>query len=377
MSEANSNNNQQAFIALVKAGLWNKEVRLLQYKAIDFKEVLRIAEQQSVVGLLAAGIEHVQDFRVPQTDVLTIAGRALQIEQQNIAMNQFVAVLLEKMQSEHINALLVKGQGIAQCYEKPLWRACGDVDLLLNEINYKRAKSYLVPLASKVEIEDVERMHFAMTIDKWEVELHGTLHSKLGKIIDKVVDTIQQDTIDNKRVRVWRNSGVDVILPAPDNDIIFVFVHILQHFFRGGIGLRQVCDWCRLLWTYRGEIDSGVLEDRLRQMRVLSEWQAFAALAVEHLGMPEEAMPLYSPKKKWKSKAKRILAIVLETGNFGHNRDTSYYDKYPLLIYKAISLKRHTSDSFKQFMIFPRESIISWRSMMSIGIEEVIKRKSA
>jgi len=63
------NCNQQAFIALVKAGLWNKEVRLLPSNIIDFKEVLRFAEEQSVVGLLAAGIEQVRDFRVPQEDV--------------------------------------------------------------------------------------------------------------------------------------------------------------------------------------------------------------------------------------------------------------------------------------------------------------------
>lgn len=114
------NNNQQAFIALVKAGLWNKEVRLLQYKAIDFNEVLRIAEEQSVVGLIAVGIETIEDVRVPQVDLLTIAGKALQIEQQNIAMNQFVAELFANLRKENIDALLVKGQGIAQCFEKPM-----------------------------------------------------------------------------------------------------------------------------------------------------------------------------------------------------------------------------------------------------------------
>ena len=49
------NNNQQAFLELVRAGLWEKDACLLQYGNIDFQEVYRLAQEQSVVGLVAAG----------------------------------------------------------------------------------------------------------------------------------------------------------------------------------------------------------------------------------------------------------------------------------------------------------------------------------
>ncbi len=55
--------NQQAFFALLRAGLWEQEVRLVPYGEIDFLAVLDLAEEQSVVRLLAAGIEHVVDGR--------------------------------------------------------------------------------------------------------------------------------------------------------------------------------------------------------------------------------------------------------------------------------------------------------------------------
>ena len=87
-------------------------------------------------------------------------------------------------------------------------------------------------------------------------------------------------------MREWKNDGADVPLPSPDNDVIIVFTHFLQHFFVGGVGLRQICDWCRLLWTYRSEIDAAKLEGRLREMGIVSEWKAFGAFAVEYLGLP-------------------------------------------------------------------------------------------
>ena len=83
------NNNQQAFLESVKAGLWEKDVCLLPYGNIDFQEIYRLAQEQSVVGLVAAGFEHVKDVKIPQEIALSIAGETLQLEQRNIAMNSF------------------------------------------------------------------------------------------------------------------------------------------------------------------------------------------------------------------------------------------------------------------------------------------------
>ena len=214
-----------------------------------------------------------------------------------------------------------------------------------------------------------------MTVDSWVVELHGTLRTGLGKRIDNEIDSIQDSIFKEGRVRVWRNGKTDVFLPAPDDDVVFVFSYILQHFFKGGIGLRQICDWCRLLWTYRDTIDKGLLEGRLKRMGLMSEWKTFAALAVEWLGMPVEALPLYSSERKWSRKARKVMAIVLETGNFGHNRDMSYYEKYPYLVFKAISWWNYTCDSLRHMMIFPKDAARVWLLRLKASAKAVAKGK--
>ena len=367
-------NNQQAFFALLRAGLWGKEDQLVPFGQIDFAKVLSLAQEQSVVGLIAAGLDHVSDTKIAKKDVLQIIGQSLQLEQQNTAMNYFIGVIVDKMREAGIYTLLVKGQGIAQCYEKPLWRSCGDVDLFLNSENYKKALDFLSPMAQSIDEENPANLHLGMTLGPWVVELHGTLRSGIGKRIDRELDAIQEATFKESRVRVWKNGDTDVFLPAADDDVIFVFSHILQHFFKGGIGLRQVCDWCRLLWTFRDEIDRRLLLDRIRKMGILTEWETFAALAVDWLGIPMEAMPLYSAKKKWSRKAERVLSFILETGNFGHNRDKSYYEKYPVVVYKAISLWRNTSDSFRHFMIFPKDAFRVWVLRLRDGVVQVVEK---
>ena len=378
------NINQQAFFELLRAGLWNEKARLSKFGAINLKEICRIAEEQSVVGLVAAGLEHVTDVKLPKEEVLLVVGQTLQLEQRNKAMNAFVAELIGRLRDASINALLVKGQGIAQCYEKPLWRACGDVDLLLNADDYEKAKKLLLPLATEVETEYTHFKHVGMTIpdtfgtsdkgraDGWVVELHGTLHSRLSKRVDKQIDAVQEDTFKFGNVRTWDNGGVTVFLPAVDNDVIFVFTHILHHFFFEGIGLRQICDWCRLLWTFRDVIDVAGLEFRLDTMGIMSEWKAFAAYAVEYLGMPAEAMPLLGEEARRSRKAVRINAFVLEVGNFGHKQRRDF-SGMSYLKRKFVSFWGLLSDMLRHFRIFPLDSIRFFGGVLRSGLHAAVR----
>lgn len=350
-------NTEQVFFALLRAGLWEKEVQLSSYSDIDYESLLQLAEEQSVVGLIAAGIEHIVDIRPQKKDVLQFIGRTVQLEQRNQAMNYFIGVMVEKMRDAGIHTLLVKGQGIAQCYTRPLWRSSGDIDFFLDAENYEKAKTFLLPLSASVEEENKEVKHIGMTIDPWIVELHGTLHCELSGKMDRMIDAVQDDTFKNGGVRIWKNDGTDVYLPSADNDVIFIFTHYLKHFFKGGIGLRQISDWCRLIYTYHDAIDKSLLLSRLATMGMISEWKAFAAYAVDYLGMPKDSIPLYDSSAKWSRKARRINSFIMNVGNFGHNRDVSYYDKYPFLVRKTISFRRRTSDAFLYLTIFPLDSI--------------------
>lgn len=306
-----------------------------------------------MVGLVAAGLEQAKEVQFPKEDVLTIVGEALQLEQRNTAMNSFIGVIVEKMTKAGIYTLLVKGQGIAQCYAKPQWRVCGDVDLLLSPDNYNKAKNFITPLATYIDEEDLRRKHQGLKIDPWIVELHGALPFGLSRRADKVINEAQDDVLYHGSVRTWIDGDTQVFLPSPDNDVIFVFTHFLRHFFIEGVGLRQICDWCRLLWTYKDSIDIELLEKRFCEARLMSEWRAFAALAVKTLGMPIDAMPFYDSCRCYERKANRLLRHILKSGNMGHNNDVSYRAKQKPIVSNVITFKRRFAVFLKLSFVFP------------------------
>lgn len=344
---------EKVFFELLKAGLWEKNVRLNQYGDVDFTGVYKLAQEQSVVGLVAAGLEKVVDVKVPQTLALTIAGEVLQLEHRNKEMNSFIGLLIKRMREYGIYTTIVKGQGIAQCYERPLWRTSGDVDLYLSEDNYQKAKVFLRRYGTGEDEEDVRRMHLAMKIDSFIVELHGTMHTSLSRKICIVLDQVHEDVFRNGSVRGWQNGNLDVFLPSVDNDVVIVFTHFITHFYIGGLGLRQVCDWCRLLWKYRSQINLLLLNERIAKMGLMEEWRAFASLAVDYLGMPEEAIPFYNNKKCYRRKAKRIRWLIIDTGNFGHNKDLSFHANLPRVIKPIETFFRRFGEFSRLATIFP------------------------
>ena len=347
-------NNTRAFLALVKAGLWEKEIRLLPFGKIDLNEIYRISEEQSVVGVVAVGLEHVTDVKASQEVLMKFIGSTLRIEKWSRSMNEFIPTLFRLLKDKDVKALLVKGQGVAQCYDQPLRRSAGDIDLLLDAENYERAKELLFPQADDVESEDRFSKHQALKLHGFVVELHGRMPFALSRRVDKVIDEVLEDAVKKGGVDTWRSDGVDVLIPNPDNHLFLVFTHFLHHFFIEGVGLRQISDWCRMLWRYREDLDIKLLESRIRRAGLLTEWKAFAALAVDFLGMPIEAMPFYD--ERYSAKGHQILKRVISSGNMGHNRDMSYRTRYKGATYKIVATWRRFLDFVYLFPIFPGDS---------------------
>lgn len=373
------------FLELVKVGLWGETCANIDTgqnlnKSEAWEELYRLAKEQSVQGLVLQGIDwfNVQcsKFNIPQALLLQWIGEVQMIERRNKAMNQFIAHLLEKLRKVDVYAILVKGQGVAQCYEKPLWRSSGDVDLFLSNSNYEKAKSLLMPMASHVDEEGISEKHLGMTIDGFVVELHGTLHSGLSSKVDRVLDEVKNDTFNKGNVRSWDNNGVQVFLLGAENNVFYVFTHFLQHFYKEGVGLRQICDWCRLLYTYRDSLNCELLEKLVQRAGLMSEWKVFGALAIEYLGFPKEYMPFLNANDylnaNLKKKADRIIEFIMRSGNMGHNRDSSYM-RYPYLVRKCFSMARRIGDLINHARIFPLDSLRFFPYMMFNGVRSAMR----
>ena len=124
----------------------------------------------------------------------------------------------------------------------------------------------------------------------------------------------------------------------------------------------------------------------------MTAWKAFGAFAVEYLGMDAGAVPFFNDnhndnendnenlkpgtwnlKPSLRRKATRIKDFVMMSGNFGHNRDHSYFEKYPYLIRKCVSFGRRVGDLARHARIFPLDSLRFSFAIMWNGVRSAMR----
>jgi hypothetical protein len=349
------------FLYLASVGLWGKEIAEGMEKdseGVDWDIVWQMAKEQTIEGLVASAFDYgvlgftLEDI-MPKDQRKALAKKIYSMEQYNLKMNSFIEEISKQLQAKDIHPVLLKGQGIAQTYLLPLRRKIGDVDLLFNGNDYDKARSLYRDKATKLIDDSVKDRHIALFIGKTILELHGSMHVFLTRKIDACLDELMSNLFSEKRFREWKNEGKIILLPDPQYDVIYVFCHILEHLFRSGVGLRQVCDLCRLLYSYSDEIDPKFVTSWIEKMGLKVEWKAFAALMVDYLGMNPAIIPMYDGSVRYSRKAARVMSFILSTGNMGRNRDESY-KKRSYLVKKSISLWKIISDAERLGRIFPR-----------------------
>ena len=94
-------------------------------------------------------------------------------------------------------------------------------------------------------------------------------------------------------------------------------MHAFVHFLNSGIGLRQVCDWVRLLATRHEDINTLLLEKYFRKVGLLRAAKAFGYIAVHYLGLPEDNLPF--SVKGMERAGEILLDDIFATGNFGQH----------------------------------------------------------
>ena len=366
---------EKLFFGLLRSGLWGDAPELPDTTPSedDWKKVYSLSMSQTVAGLVTDGASACPADYVPKAVSLKLMSTLIRIEKTNAALDAHVSRFVSLLESSGVQPVLVKGQAVAQCYIHPSGRMAGDIDLVIDPGQYEAAKAVITPTADHTADGDSSKMHFGATFGSVELELHGTVRTSLGHKVNDVLDDVQAQLFREGGCRRWNCLDTQVRIPSADFDALFIFTHLLQHFFCGGLGLRQLCDWARVLHTDCAAIDRALLERRLADMGLLSEWKAFVGFIVTYLGLPEEEAPLYDTR--YSSKAGKIWHYIERVGNFGKSRGLRDRSRDPYLIRKAGSLILKLKDMLYHVRVFPLDSLRFFRYYFRTGTLNVLRGK--
>ena len=313
--------NQQQFIELLRAGLWGEKADESLFRGgVDWKEVLKIARQQTVQGIVCDSIETLPAELWPPKEVLH---RLMMARTKNVQMhgllNKIVKDVVTELNGKEIPSILLKGQGVAQNYRRPESRSCGDIDLYVGEDNIHEACKVIEAISGEKGVECEH--HIQLKLSNIEIELHKKADYMPGVSMNRDLQSWTVESLDKNfgtpRLRTWDNSGTAVQLAPATFDAFFILHHAVRHMTVGGIGFRQLCDWAMYLHKHHAQVDTSLLKEKLERFRMTSVWQEFGILAVNILGLPAEEFPL-APASMNSAKTEKLLRQIFISGNFGH-----------------------------------------------------------
>ena len=111
---------------------------------IDWMRLMGVSESQGISGVIYTGIEKgCKELQLPMESLLEWVGFANQIETQNKALNRMCVKVVEEMRAAGFECVVLKGQGNALMYPRPLLRMAGDIDILVTNKDRQAITAYV------------------------------------------------------------------------------------------------------------------------------------------------------------------------------------------------------------------------------------------
>ena len=267
--------------------------------------------RQAVTGIVLHGIDKLPaEQRPPQAFLFQWIGAGQMIEQQNRLLNQRCVELLERLEDADLRGSILKGQGIAQLYDKELvsLRQSGDIDVYVGW-GIRKALAFADSQGQDKVEWDYKHLHLKLW-DDTEVEMHYRVEVLLN-------------LWKNRKLQKWFRSNESLLFsdknglttPTVEFNVFYILLHIYRHFLYEGVGFRQNIDYYFVLKAaYGAQLDVSYSLEAVSEFGMERFAKGLMWVMQETLGMPKEWM-LWEPDKK---EGEYILSQVMKGGNFGH-----------------------------------------------------------
>ena len=306
---------QRVVLAMVRAGLWERELDDLSAMPLshdEWEQLYRICRQQTITGIVYQALQYLPDEMMPPCELLLRwTAEADAIERRNKKMNSALHSLVSLLAAHGIKPIVQKGQTVAQYYNIPRLRECGDIDLCFqSKSDMDAANECIKGMGIAISKMPDNSMHYM-----WQgfgVEHHTHLLDVHNPFLQNYTSTLQR-VYGYDEMGISDANGLMVCVPSPVLNLLMLSVHILKHAMGWGIGLRQLCDMARACHHLTHSVDKVAMQ-QIDSRLGLNKWtRLLHAFLTEHLGLRADELPYHSIAQT----TQPLLDIVWQSGNFG------------------------------------------------------------
>lgn len=286
-------------LKFVRMAIWGRAEDSAALTDAEWKAVLDEAKRQSVQGLVCEAVSQLDKALMPPVALrITLLAESDAVQKRSAHVEKVAEQLTAAFSGHGLNPVIQKGTSVACFYPNPHARRSGDVDLYFPEAEFESARK--MAENAGVTVNDAPDGSINYIWNDVTVEHHRRYYDCLA-------------------------SFEDVPVPSAEATMLLLSSHILKHAIGVGIGLKQFCDIALACRALDGQYDAASYLTHLRAAGMMRWERMLETFLEEYMGVERRYLPALSAGMK-RLDASRLLAIVLEGGNFGHYNPARHLD---------------------------------------------------
>lgn len=264
------------------------------------------AERQSLLGVVYLGLQKLPPaLRPPKKLAWRWSMEAEHICGQNKKINETTTELSNLFEKLDCKAFVLKGPANALLYTDPSLRQTGDIDFFVSG-----GRSVAEDLLARSGLDKkavFNSYHAEFEYAGEVVEVHYVASRMYAPAQNRALQKFLAGEVSNVH-----KVPEGFCVPSFSYALMMQLCHIKQHFFKGGVGLRQLVDYHQLLQHSSADNRAKVAQS-LKTCGLYKMAGAVMYALGEVLALEESRM-LCVPDKK---RGRLLLKVALEGGNFG------------------------------------------------------------
>jgi len=229
----------------------------------------------------------------------------------SLAVNErrmfFLGKLSKELKEAGIGHCVLKGSSLARLYPMPELRISGDVDILINPDDEKQVMEFL------------EKRNFIVREREENAQNFTAKHPKAGlfeihvKLFDGEFDKYVlkgQFKVKEPFSEMINPDGTTLNVLGKTDGLYFAASHMIKHFVKDGLGLRQISDWLLYVEKYGDEVDMESFNAVIKELEFEKFINAIYTIGNKYFKMNFD----YEDENP-----EGILSDMDDGGSFGHN----------------------------------------------------------
>ncbi len=304
------NSDQRLLLSVLSAAIRGQKFTEVT-KGANWQTVFEIAKAHNIQTLLYPAVKNFSNGEGPDSELLakwkkefflSVSAQVQHIEN--------VARILESFTDAGVSVIVVKGLILRNFYPQKELRTMQDADILVHKKDIDLLNSILV--GADYYEDGKNSKHVMYSHETFlPIEVHTSL---INKDIFKNASDFEED--------FWRNASpiklfnATVLVPSTEDHLLYLCLHMAEHFLSFGFGLRQLCDLVIFIEAKSNSINWTTFWAKSKELGIKRFICILLVVCNQLFGMDIDQIPDFQ-KPDVDSQLNFFINTIIEGGEFG------------------------------------------------------------